>query len=181
MNLDVTRPDPIAREPRLRPRDRRIAEAIALLTLLPVVPVLAWADQTANVHRSLAPLEKPVIVSRGGEGELAGVRWRVRGRTTGPGLGDGVAALRIVLLARPADAAAARSIGAYGTLYRLRDGQGHVWNGTALAAPAKPGAPVQVTVQATLPRAAADAVALEILPPRSQARKGALPSLRFPP
>ncbi|WP_242909103.1 hypothetical protein [Actinomadura terrae] len=186
-----TQPDPPARTG-LPLRDRRVVQAIALGTLLPALLTLHWVDETHNVRSGLKPEEKVTTVPRGAAGELAGARWQVVDRRTAaplvtppsgaPSGAVEVAELRVTLSVVPKDAASAKAVGAYGIVYRLRDGDGHVWAATGLdTGTARPGVPVRITVRGTVPRAKADLLALEVRPPAYPRPKGPLPSLRFAP
>ncbi|WP_067459597.1 hypothetical protein [Actinomadura macra] len=188
-----TRPDPPAPRPsRMRPRDRRVVQAIALATLLPVLLVLQWVDETHNVHSNLKPEEKVTTVPRGAIGVLGGAQWKVVDRrataplTTGtpPNSSADVVELRLTLAVRPLDAAGAKTVGSYGIVYRLREGGGErrVWSasGLTLGAP-RQGVAMRLTVRGTVPRAKADSLVLEVRPPAYSRGKGPLPLLRFVP
>ncbi|MBT2208159.1 hypothetical protein [Actinomadura sp. NEAU-AAG7] len=190
-----TRPDLPAQTgagPRMRPRDRRVVQAIALATLLPALLTVHWLDETRDVRSNLKPEEKVTTVPRGAAGELAGARWQVVDRRTTapllrpasgapPGSAE-VAEVRVTLAVVAKDAAAAKAVGAYGIVYRLRDGDGRAWAATGLGTgAARPGVPVRITVRGTVPRAKADLLVLEVRPPAYSRPKGPLPSLRFAP
>ncbi|MFC6933492.1 hypothetical protein ACFQHO_26195 [Actinomadura yumaensis] len=166
----------------MRARDRRIVQAIALITVLPALLVLHWVDDVHNVRKNLEPPVKAATVARGASGTLGGAEWRLQQRQAAPGPGPDTASLRLVLAVRPLDAAGVKLLGSYGLTYRLRDGDGHEWSaaGLALGTP-RVGAWARVTVSASVPRSKTGSVALEVRPPAYRRTKGALPSLRFAP
>ncbi|TDC56865.1 hypothetical protein E1281_06410 [Actinomadura sp. KC345] len=177
-----------SREPRMRPRDRRIVQAIALLCAVSALLGVQWLDETNNVEKNLKPPEKVTTVPAGAIGEFLGARWKVMKRekaqplATGAQKGAGdVTELRLSVGVRPGDAASAKTVGAYGLVYRLVDGDGRVWSATGTAgATARAGVAMLVTVRATVPRSKADSVELEIQAPKSARKKGEpLASLRF--
>ncbi|QXJ23946.1 hypothetical protein AGRA3207_005180 [Actinomadura graeca] len=205
-----TRPDPPEADPqepgrsepappgtgpsRMRPRDRRVVQAIALATLLPVLLVVRWVDETHGVHANLKPEEKATTVPRGETGVLGGAQWRVVDRRTaapltagspaGASRGQDVVELRLTLAVRPLDAAGAKTVGSYGIVYRLReDGGGErAWSATGLMTGApRPGVAARLTVRGTVPRAMAGSLVLEVRPPAYPRGKGPLPLLRFAP
>ena len=65
-----------APEPLMTPRDRRVIQAVALLSLVPLLLVLQWVDKSGGARRLGPPQEKAVEVPKGGTGELAGAQWR---------------------------------------------------------------------------------------------------------
>ncbi|MER6816312.1 hypothetical protein ABT299_44215 [Spirillospora sp. NPDC000708] len=175
---------------RLRPRDRRVIQALALTALLPALLVLKWMDETDSVEKNLKPPEKVTDVPRGATGTLVGARWKVVARQTAapPSFGtkpkDGtVTELQVVLAVRPDDAAAAKAVGSYGIVYTFTDGDGRSWSATGLAAgTARPGTVGRVTVRGTVPRTVAVALALRVQAPKASRKQGTpLPSLRFAP
>ena len=169
---------------RLRPRDRRVVQAIALVCAMSAYLVVHWADDTRTVRKNLDPPEKVTTVAEGQIGELAGARWKVFGRQKAAPLGKAqgdVTELRLQLAVRPSDAASAKAVGAYGLVYRFRDDDGRAWSATALRTrePAA-GVAMAVTVRGTVPRAMADSLELEIRAPKTSRKPGApQASLRF--
>lgn len=189
-----TNPDlpviPPLRRSRLRPRDRRVVQALALTALLPALLVLKWMDETDSVQKSLKPPEKVTDVPHGATGTLVGAQWKVIARQATAPLSfgtkpkdDTVTELRVVLAVRPDDAAAAKAIGSYGIVYTFTDGDGRSWSATGLAAgTARPGAVGRLTVRGTVPRTVAEALALRVQAPKASRKQGTpLPSLRFAP
>ena len=196
MTAEDTHPDlpavpaeaPEAREPRMRPRDRRIIQCIALLCAVSTLLAVQWLDETNNVEKNLKPPEKVTTVPPGAIGEFLGARWKVvkREKARPPAIGaqqgsGDVTELRLSVGVRPGDAASAKTVGGYGFVYRLVDGDGHVWSATGTAgAKARAGVAMLVTVRAKVPRSKADSVELEIQAPKSARKKGApLAWLRF--
>ncbi|MBA8955519.1 hypothetical protein ACFQU9_36755 [Actinomadura namibiensis] len=185
--LETTRPDPVEapeeRRSRLRPGDRRLLQLAALGVLAPALLAVQWTDETHNAAR-LVPPERPTVVPRGGTGDLAGARWRVVQRLAGtrppPGGAPDTAEVRFVLAVEAGDPAAARTATGFGTRYEFHDGAGHTWSATGLAAPARPGVPLRVTVRAVVPRPTLRSLTLEVQR-REATAKGPLPSLRFAP
>ncbi|TDD83292.1 hypothetical protein [Actinomadura rubrisoli] len=183
---------------KLRPLDRRVIQAMALAALVPAFLSLQWLDEERSLRSNLKPREKVITVAHGAVGEFGGARWRLMGRENaasladpasapgtsppgGTGAGD-VTELRLTLAVRPLDAAGAKTVGSYGTVYRLRDGDGHVWSATGLAlGTPRQGVPTRITVRATVPRAKVDSLVLEVRPPAYPRPKGPLPLLRFAP
>ncbi|TDD80517.1 hypothetical protein E1293_20610 [Actinomadura darangshiensis] len=187
MTASDTRPDgiPLPGRSGIRPRDRRIVEAIALVCAVSALLVLQWKDEDGNVRKNLKPPEKVTTVAEGQIGELVGAQWKIYGRATGEPLGakpqGDVTELRLKLAVRPSDAASAKAVGSYGLGFRLHDGDGHEWSATALkTGEPRAGVAMGFTVRGTVPRAKADELELEIQAPKT-ARKpgGAQPSLRF--
>ena len=189
-----TNPDlpaiPSRARPRLRPRDRRIVQALALTALLPALLVLKWTDETNSVHKNLKPPEKVTDVPRGATGTLAGARWKAIARQATAPLSfgtkpkdDTVTQLQVVLAVRPDDAAAAKTIGSYGIVYTFTDGGGRSWSATGLAAGTlRAGTVGRITVRGTVPRTMAAALALRVQAPKASRKQGRpLPSLRFAP
>ncbi|XVQ11657.1 hypothetical protein ACQP1W_03475 [Spirillospora sp. CA-255316] len=174
------------REPRLRPRDRRVLEAIALLTLLPALLLLRWtitADDARKV--TMERPEKATVVPRNAIGEWSGARWRLYGQSVGTPLSTGgaaaqpdVAELRLSVAVRPETPAAARML--LSLDYRLADAEGHLWTarGTTSTTP-RPGMAMRLLVTGTVPRSKTGAVVLELRPPPYSQPKGPLPLLRF--
>ncbi|NVI92446.1 hypothetical protein [Actinomadura sp. BRA 177] len=74
MTASDTQPDgiPLPGRPGMRPRDRRIVQAIALMCAMAAMLVLPWADETENVKKSLKPPEKITTVPEGQIGDLVG-------------------------------------------------------------------------------------------------------------
>ncbi|MFG2006566.1 hypothetical protein ACGFNU_46215 [Spirillospora sp. NPDC048911] len=190
---EETRPDPRQGEneseqetpPRrewLRSGERRFIEVIALVCLASLLLGFHWVESHDEVRKVFEPPEKVTSVARGAPGVLAGIEWRVTGRTVDPpltGADPEVAQLRLTLAARPLDAAGAKAIKGYGIGYRVRDSEGHWWDASGLP---RASTPNQITVRATVPRSKADSVTLEILAPREPEKRGApRPSLRFAP
>ncbi|MGI5166767.1 hypothetical protein ACQEU3_20685 [Spirillospora sp. CA-253888] len=171
-------------EPLMTPRDRRVIQAVALVSLVPLLLVVQWVDRSGGARRLGPPQERAVDVPRGGAGELAGAQWRQVDRLASnrPPLGGpaDAAEMRVVLAVRPRTEGAVKTV-SYGTTYRLRDAEGHVWSATGTAAPRRPGAPIQITVRAVVPRAKLRSLILEIRPPAHPPPKGPRPLLRFAP
>ncbi|MGH3239946.1 MAG: hypothetical protein ACRDNL_06170 [Spirillospora sp.] len=174
------------REQRLRPRDRRVLQAIALLCVVPAILVLQWADESNGVQKNLKPPEKVTSVQQGQIAEFIGARWKVIGRkNTRPLKNDetnDVTDLRFEVAVRPGDDASAKLVGSYGMAFRLVDDDGREWSasGTRVGNP-RAGASTGIIVKGTVPRTKADSLELVIRAPKT-ARKGAedsLPSLRF--
>lgn len=177
-----------ARESRLRPLDRRILQALALLCAVPVLLAVHWVDEVNNIEKNLKPPEKTVTVPPDGIGELVGARWKVMKRETARPLAGGaeqqgdVTELRLAVGVRPGDAASAKAIGSYGLVYRLVDGEGREWSAAATTAGRQPRAGVAslITVKGTVPRAKAESLELEIQAPKTSRQEGEpLLSLRF--
>jgi hypothetical protein len=169
----------------MRPRDRRIVQAIALVCAMAAMLVLPWVDETENVKKSLKPPEKTTTVPEGQIGDLVGAQWKVFDRRTAAPIGDNgqgdVVELQLAVAVRPSDADSAKAVGSYGLQYRLHDGDGHEWfaNGVRTAEP-KAGVAMRITVKATVPRSKADALDLQIRAPKESRRQGdPLASLRF--
>ncbi|MDL4814915.1 hypothetical protein [Actinomadura opuntiae] len=186
-NPDLPRVTP---EPRMRPRDRRIVQALALTALVPAFLVLKWTDETHSVQKNLKPPEKVTTVPNGATGTLAGAQWKVAGRQVRAPLAfgsrpkdDTVTELQVVLAVRPDDAAAAKTVGAYGFVYTFTDGGGRSWSATGLTAGTpQQGAVTRLTVRGTVPRSEAATLALRVQAPKTSRKPGApLPSLRFAP
>lgn len=190
MTASETRPDGIplpdlSGRSGMRPRDRRIVQAIALVCAMAAMLAIPWADETSTIRKFLKPPEKVTTVPEGQIGELAGAKWKVYDRRvteplTGKGQGD-VVELQLALAVRPSDAAGAKAVGSYGLQYRLHDGDGHEWfaNGIRTAEP-KAGVAMRITVKGTVPRAKADALELRIQAPKETRKpEDPLPSLRF--
>lgn len=201
MTAEDTRPDlfpPIppepeaedegTREPRLRPLDRRILQAIALVCAVSALLSVQWMDERNNVEKNLKPPEKVITVAPGKVGELVGARWMLLKRenvqplTGGAQQGAGeVTELRLTIGVRPETPAAAKEVGSFGMVYRLVDDQGREWQAMETTSK-KPraGVAMLLTVKATVPRAVADSLKLEIRAPRTSRKAGEpLPSLRF--
>ncbi|GAA2168825.1 hypothetical protein [Actinomadura napierensis] len=186
-NPDLPRVTPA---PRLRPRDRRIVQALALTALLPAFLVLKWTDETDSMQKNLKPPEKVTTVPNGATGTLAGAQWKAVARQARAPLAfgtkpkdDTVTELQVVLAVRPDDAAAAKTIGSYGFVYTFTDGGGRSWSANGLAAGTpRPGAVTRLTVRGTVPRTEAAALALRVQAPKTSRKSGKpLPSLRFAP
>ncbi|TMQ98315.1 hypothetical protein ETD83_19355 [Actinomadura soli] len=189
----MTRPQPIVqagpeaeeRPERLRPRDRRVLQALALLCAVPAVLVLHWVDATNGIEKNLKPPEKVTSVRPGQIGELIGAQWKVVGRRQAPPLArddaNDVVDLRVAVAVRPRDAAGAKSVASYGIVYRLVDDEGREWS--ALAIPEgtpRAGVAMRVIVKGTVPRTKADSLELVIQAPKTSRKAGdPLPSLRF--
>lgn len=190
MTAAETRPQPIiGPEPeqqtgRLRPLDRRVLQAIALVCAVPAILVLNWVDETNNVQKNLKPPEKVVSVQPGQIGELVGAQWKVVDRRQARPLtadsGD-VVELRLIVAVRPGDAASAKTVGSYGLVYELLDDDGRTWSAMGIrAGQPRPGVAARVTVKGTVPRAKADALELRVQAPKTSRKDGEpLPSLRF--
>ncbi|GAA1807369.1 hypothetical protein [Actinomadura chokoriensis] len=187
MTASDTRPDgiPLPGRPGMRPRDRRIVQAIALVCAMAAMLAIPWADETSTIRKSLKPPEKVTTVPEGRIGELVGAKWKVYDRRvteplTGKDQGD-VVELRLAVAVRPSDAASAKAVGSYGLQYRLQDGDGRAWsaNGIRTEEP-KAGVATRITVRGTVPRAKADALELRIQAPKETRKpEDPLPSLRF--
>ncbi|MFB4317492.1 hypothetical protein [Actinomadura sp. 21ATH] len=191
--FERTRPDPASeaapaeteeRRQVLSPRDRRVLEAIALITLIPVLLSLRWIvdDDLADKVTRDRP-EKVTTVPRGTIATWNNVRWRLYAQSVaGPPLGQGpeVAELRLAVAVKPMNDAGAKLLTSYGLGYRVTDSEGHVWSGrgSTLTQP-RPGAATRLTVTVALPRSKANSVALEVRPPEHSQPKGPLPLLRF--
>ncbi|TDD31443.1 hypothetical protein E1287_26360 [Actinomadura sp. KC06] len=178
-------PEPEERPERLRPLDRRILQALALICAVPAFLALQWVDETNGIQKNLKPPEKVTSVQPGQVGEMLGAQWKEIGRQQAPPLAkddlNDVVDLRVGVAVRPRDAASAKSVGSYGIVYRLVDGEGREWSAMATS----PGAPragvaMRIVVKGTVPRAKADSLELVIQAPKTS-RKGEdpLPSLRF--
>ncbi|TYB40863.1 hypothetical protein [Actinomadura chibensis] len=191
MTAAETRPQPIIRPDseeetgRLRPLDRRILQAIALVCAVSAILVIQWKDERNNVQKNLKPPEKVTSVREGQIGELVGAQWKVMGRQTARPLtgGDGndVVELRMTVAVRPGDAASAKSVDSYGLTYRFLDDEGREWSALGIkdGAP-RPGVPMRVTVRGTVPRTKADSLDLQVRPPKLERKQGEpLVSLRF--
>ncbi|MEW2358898.1 hypothetical protein [Spirillospora sp. NPDC029432] len=192
--FERTRPDPAGEEPAreeaeerrqvLSPRDRRVLEAIALITLVPVLLSLRWIvdDNLADRVAQDRP-EKVTTVPRGTVATWNDVRWRLYAQSVaGPPLGQGpeVAELRLAVAVKPMNDAGAKLLTSYGLGYRVTDAEGHVWTGRgSTLTPPRPGAATKLTVTVALPRSKANSVALEVRPPEQPRQKGPLPLLRF--
>ena len=185
MTASDTRPDgiPLPGRPGMRPRDRRIVQAIALTCAMAAMLVLPWADETEHVRKSLKPPEKVTTVPEGRIGELAGAQWKIYDRRTAAPLGSrgDVVELRLQVAVRPSDAAAAKTVGSYGLQYRLHDGDGREWSADGLrTGEPKAGVALRITVKGTVPRSKADALELRIQAPEASRKPGDPPaSLRF--
>ncbi|QKW33596.1 hypothetical protein HUT06_05770 [Actinomadura sp. NAK00032] len=190
MTASDTRPDgiplPDLSERRMRPRDRRVVQAIALVCAMAAMLVIPWADETDLMRDSLKPPEKVTALPEGRIGELVGAKWKVLDRRTAAPLGDrqsggDVVELRLKLAVRPSDAASAKAVGSYGLRYRFHDGDGRVWFAVGLrTAEPKAGVAMGITVKATVPRAKADELELHIQAPKETRKPGGpLASLRF--
>ncbi|SPT51083.1 MULTISPECIES: hypothetical protein [Actinomadura] len=188
MTASETRPDgiPLPDAPersRIRPKDRRVAEAIALVCAVATLLAVQWADEANSVRKNLKPPEKVTTVPEGQIGELAGAKWRIYGRQKAEPLqktGD-VTELRVQLAVRPGDAASAKAVGSYGLVYRLLDGRGREWSalGQRTGEP-RAGVAMGVTVKGTVPRSMADSLELEIRAPKTSRKPGEPQvSLRF--
>lgn len=192
MTAAETRPQPVVRDEaagtgRLRPLDRRVLQAIALVCAVSAFLVLQWVDETNNVEKNLKPPEKVVAVEPGQIGELVGARWKVirrkqaRPLTSDASNANDVTELRLAVAVRPGDAASAEAVGSYGLVYRLLDDDGREWSTLATKeAEPRPGVAMLITVKGTVPRTKADSLELEIQAPKA-ARKRSEPllSLRF--
>ncbi|GAA0567870.1 hypothetical protein [Actinomadura livida] len=182
-------PEPAAaREPKLRPLERRIIQAVALLCAVSGLLAVQWVDEKNNVEKNLKPPEKVVSVQPETVGEFLGARWMALKRETAQPLASGapqgdVTELRFTVGVRPDDAAAAKLVGGYGLGYRFVDGEGRHWSadGTVVGARRpQPGVSSLITVKGTVPRAKADALKLEIQAPKASRKAGdPLLSLRF--
>lgn len=180
-------PSPPAR--RMRPRDRRIVQALAVAVLLPAFLVLKWVDQSDGAQQNLKPPEKVTSVAHGAVGHLADAQWKVVSRGTEAPLGSGdrqdgdATELQVVLAVRPETAAAAKTIGSYGVGYFFEDGDGRTWSAGGIAAGTpRQGVAGKLTVKGTVPRSEAAALALVVKAPKASRKKGKpLPSLRFAP
>ncbi|WP_433229347.1 hypothetical protein [Actinomadura formosensis] len=187
MTASVTRPDgiPLPGRSRMRPRDRRIVEAIALGCAMSALLALQWVDETDKVRRFLKPPEKVTTVPEGRLGVLVGAKWKILDRRTAEPLGGGrgdVVELRLDLGVLPSDDASAKAVGSYGLAYRLQDDDGREWSAAGLTtAPPKAGVAMRITVRGTVPRAKADSLELRIQAPKETRKKpeDPLASLRF--
>lgn len=190
MTASETRPDGIplpdlSGRSGMRPRDRRVVQAVALVCAMAAMLVIPWADETGLVRDSLKPPEKVTTLPEGQIGELVGAQWKIFDRRTAAPLGDqgggDVVELRMELAVRPADDASAKAVGSYGLQYRFHDGDGRVWFANALrTAEPKAGVAMRVTVRGTVPRAKADELELRIQAPKETRKQGTpLASLRF--
>jgi hypothetical protein len=187
MTATDTRPDgiPIPGRPGIRPRDRRIVQAIALVCAMAAMLAIPWADETDTVRKYLKPPEKVTTVQEGQIGELAGAKWKVFDRRVaeppgGRDRGD-VVELQLALAVRPSDAAGAKAVGSYGLQYRLQDHEGHEWFASGLqTTEPKAGVAMRITVKGTVPRAKADVAELRIQAPKETRKpEDPLASLRF--
>lgn len=194
MTVSDTRPDGIplpdlSKKDGMRPRDRRVVQAIALTCAMAAMLVLPWSDETENIRKSLKPPEKVTTVPEGQIGELVGAKWKVYDRRTAAPLDsaaqgetkDDVVELRLEVAVRPSDAASAKAVGSYSLHYRLRDGDGREWfaSGFRRTEP-KAGVAMRITVRGTVPRSKADALELRIQAPKeSRKPEEPLASLRF--
>lgn len=168
------------RESRLRPLDRRVLQAIALLCAVPAILALHWVDETNNIEKNLKPPEKVTTVPPGKVGELVGARWVVMKRATAQPLGaraqqgsNDVTELRLTVGVRPGDAASAIAVGAYGLVFRFVDGEGRVWTASKVRGKdPRAGVAMALTVKGTVPRAKADSLELEIRAPKASRKKG---------
>ncbi|WP_157431307.1 hypothetical protein [Actinomadura hibisca] len=171
-------------EPVMTPRDRRVIQAVALASLVTLLLVLHWADESKSAQRLAPPQEKAIDVPKGDAGELAGAQWwqvnRLASKQPPAGGPADAAEMHVILSVRPKTATAAKTV-SYGTTYKLRDTEGHVWSATGTAAPQTPGTPIRITVRAVVPRAKLRSLTLEVRPPADPARKGPRPLLRFAP
>ncbi|TDC90336.1 hypothetical protein [Actinomadura sp. 7K507] len=176
-----------AREPRLRPRERRILQAIAVLCVVPLLLSVQWVDESNSVEKNLKPPEKVTTVQPGAIGELAGAKWKIMKRAAAQPLAiggqqdsSGVTELRLSVGFRPENAAAAKAVGS-GFAYRLVDDEGREWSATGTAdGKAQVGVAMMVTITAKVPRSKADSLELEIEAPKTSRKKGdPLASLRF--
>ncbi|MFS2295151.1 MAG: hypothetical protein FWJ90_21040 [Actinomadura sp.] len=200
MTLDDTSPDlmpPIRPEPErrggsvLRPLERRVLQAVALLCAVAALLTLHWLDEANNVEKNLKPPEKVVTVPPGGIGEFMGAKWKVMKRETARPLAGGAAQgtpqgdvveLRFWVGVRPEDAASAKAVGAYDVVYRFVDGEGREWSAMNAAGGREfqAGVPALINLKGTVPRAKADSLELEIRAPRTYRKPGKpLLSLRF--
>lgn len=188
MTASETHPDGISlAEPsegsRIRPVDRRVIQAIALVCAVSALLAVQWADETHSVRKNLKPPEKVTTVPEGQIGELVGAKWKVYRRQKAEPLrrtGD-VVELRLLLAVRPADAASAKAVGSYDLAYRLRDDEGREWSATGLrTGQPTAGVAMGITVKGTVPRSMADSLEREIRAPTTSRKPGSpLPSLRF--
>ncbi|TDC65167.1 hypothetical protein E1200_18980 [Actinomadura sp. GC306] len=166
----------------LRPLERRVLQAVALLCAVSALLSVRWVDERNNVEKNLKPPEKVVAVQPEKPGAFLGTRWMVLKHETAQ-LGDGDAVeLRVTVGVRPDSAAAVELAGAYDLGYRFVDGEGREWSaaGTVAGPPLRAGASTLILVKGTVPRTKAEALELEIRAPKA-ARKagGPLLSLRF--
>ncbi|GAA2615508.1 hypothetical protein SMC26_25075 [Actinomadura fulvescens] len=190
---EETRPDPRQDEgdqgeqtsPRrewLRGGERRFIEVIVLVCLASLLLSLRWVESQDTVRKAFEPPDKVTSVAGGGSGVLADIEWRVTNRTVGQALGGKdpeVAELRLTLIARPLGPAGMKTIKGFGIGYRLRDPDDRVWDAAGMA---RPNAPYQITVRATVPRSKAGSLSLEVQAPRDLKQRGApRPLLRFAP
>lgn len=168
------------RESRLRPLDRRILQAIALLCAVPGILALHWVDETNNIEKNMKPPEKVTTVPPGKVGELVGARWVVMKRATAQPLSgrgrqgsNDVTELRLTVGVRPGDAASAKAVGSYGLAFRFVDDEGRSWTASkANRRDPQAGVAMALTVKGTVPRAMADSLELEIRAPKTSRKKG---------
>lgn len=190
MTAAETRPQPIIRPDaeetgRLRPLDRRILQAIALICAVSAILVIQWKDERNNVQKNLKPPEKVTSVRQGQIGELVGAQWKVMARQTARPLVSGgesdVVELRMTIAVRPGDAASAKSVDSYGLTYRFLDGDGREWSALGIKdGQPRAGVPMKVTVRGTVPRTKADSLELQVQAPKLERKQGEpLVSLRF--
>lgn len=167
----------------MRPRDRRILEAIALLTLVPTLLVLGWVGDITMAEKIADPPEKATVVPRDTTATWQNVRWRLYAQAVGgppAGYGSDAAELRLGLAMKPLNAAGVKLLTSFGLKYRLADSEGNVWTATgSTGEPPRAGRTRSITVRGALPRSKTGAVVLEVRAPVNPRPKGPVPLLRF--
>jgi hypothetical protein len=195
--FDETRPDPVEEPPsedelrraarRLQPRDRRFIEALALLSLIPLVLGLQWVEWTRNADKIFGGPEKPTRVAKGTAGTIGDVQWRLERRAEAPPyskVDPQATQLRLTMLVTPLNAAGVKKINGHGFEYAFRDQDGREWNASAdtpdgNTADPRPGVAMRLVVTGVLPRSKAGTVILQIQPDPVGRKPERQASLRF--
>lgn len=196
MSVEDTSPDlfpPIASEPEggrrpgLRPVERRVLQAVALVCAVSALLALHWLDERDNVEKNLKPPEETAAARPDAIAEFLGSRWKVLKYETSQPFGSAAAQgdvtdLRVSVGVRPDSAEAAKTAGSYGLVYRFADDEGHQWSALArvVGKPPQAGVASLITVSGTVPRSKADSLELVIQQPKASRKQGRpLLSLRF--
>ncbi len=121
---------------------RRIAEALAVVVLVPLTLWLGWRDGRDVQALQWEPSTRESSVPPGGTGVLAHAHWRLLTLTPGKREGPQVE-MKGTLRVTPLDATGVKEIG--NVTYAIEDAAGHTWIGFYLGntEPQHPGNPIE--------------------------------------
>jgi len=179
---------------RLTTRQRRIAEGLALLLLIPLTLTVQWVDRVRQIEVNLEPAEQINVVPRGRTGTLGHARWVMAGRVNKPlakpdgeGLPNDATEITLSIGMKVLDPRGTKEAGSSNMKFRLVDRAGHQWSADAdyevddfKQATAPPvGKIIPITVTAELPRRVINEVVLDVTQSGVHRPKGPVRILRF--